>query len=60
MITIIYVQRQSGTDGYELVAEFDDGTQSTLPGWFGDAESAAEHAADDHPGAKVVVVADEE
>lgn len=56
MITTIFVQPQTGTDGYELIAEHDDGTQSDLPGWFGDAESAAERAHDDYPGAEIVVI----
>ena len=52
-INKIIIQRQPGTDGYQLVAEHDDGSQRVLQGWYSGQQVAATAAQDGYPGAQI-------
>lgn len=56
----VHIQRASGTDGFRLVGEWDNGGESELPGWYGGQQEAVDAARASYPDAKIVGLTAEE
>lgn len=50
---IIHVVRATGTDGFQLVGEYSDGSQRELSGWFGGQGEAIDAARERYPDAEI-------
>lgn len=56
----VHVQRAGGTDGFQLVGEWADGSEAELPGWYGGQQEAVDAARGDYPDAEIVGLTAEE